>query len=123
MFLPLCCLHIATAWFYAADPTAVEQPGEAITATPSLAVDYGHIIGAADRCTNIDQKRIMAAIVKATLVLRLSAKSRDDFALASAQLNAAIEEVTNAVDYGVINCKQAEKGLAVIEDQKIRRSS
>src|SRR5262249_13243845 len=115
------CSHMATLWLYAADPTAIEQPGEPITATRSLAVDYGHIIGAADRCSDIDQKRVMAAIVKATLVLRLSAKSKDDFSLASAQLNAAMEEGASAVDYGAVTCKQAERGLVGIEDQKLQR--
>ena len=121
MFPLLRSLHVVVLWLHAADPTAVEQPGEPITAKQTLAVDYGRIVGAANRCDNIDQKRIMAAIVKATLLLRLSAKSKDDFLLASAQLNAAIEEGSSAVDYGAITCKQAEQGLISIEDQKIKR--
>ena len=121
MLFPLVSLHVTVLWLYATDPVTVEQPGESITATPSLAVDYGHVIGAADRCKEINQKRIFAAIVKATLLLRLQSKSKDEFSLAAAQLNAAMEEGSSAVDYGSVTCKQADQGLGSIETQKIKR--
>jgi hypothetical protein len=88
-----------------------------------LAVDYGHVIGAADRCKDINQKRIFAAIVKATLLLRLQSKSKDDFSLATAQLNAAMEEGSSAVDYGSVTCKQADQGWAVLKCRRSRELS
>ena len=102
-------------------PSPSSSPESSITGTPSLAVDYGHVIGAADRCKDINQKRIFAAIIKATLLLRLQSKSKDDFSLATAQLNAAMEEGSSAVDYGSVTCKQADQGLGSIEMQKIKR--